>query len=93
MANWYETNFNRDYYKRQTELGYLLGTMKSVRTILQQITNILLDGCKGLKAYTIGKKALICSLKVHILKKFATALRALRHGLYTSKLLCYSKFQ
>ena len=42
--------------------------MKSVRTILQQITNILLDGCNGLKTYTFGKKALICSLKVHTLR-------------------------
>ena len=48
-----------------------------------------------LEYYTLLKKALFCSLKVHTLKKIAVklysfffvALRAPQHGLYTSNLL------
>ena len=55
--------------------GHLGTTAKSVRIILLFSK---LDGWEGTEAYTPKKKVLFCNLKLHILKKFAAALRAVQ---------------
>ena len=70
---WYEaTNarFHRDYYTGDDSWAVSWEQWWSQYVQSYSFTNILLNGCKGLKASTFGK---IGSLNVHTLKKIAAA--------------------
>ena len=83
-------------YRRRNLGGRLGTTTKSVRIQSYSFSNIVLDGWE-VSMFIPLKKALFCSLEVHILKKFAAvlraailfhvftvALRAVQSGLYTA---------
>ena len=93
-------DFQRDYYKRRKLAGRSPGNddEDSILSFLHKLNIVLVSLRTRLECCTPLKKALFCSLKADILKKFAAALlsifflarfalRAAQHGLYTSNLL------